>query len=516
MTIYSYYYATKKWIEATSLNQATNLVGFYTDAIWLNDLWISNTINNNNLTDDNQYVAINGLSIDLQLEKYLLSSGSNAMKIYVDIYSQLPQVIANRYSTYTMEDLVDYKLYSLEKEVASMSLDTKITFNIDPNKLYILPKKHYIHIYCKNDNSINNKIKVYLKSLAINMGESPTIYSKNTCTFNLQRYDSTIIDRCYIKDIYCYQGVPQNLPEFKERGYKWPYEWKENTTEYTISAYFDTDFTAKWIDKGFYQLEGNKSAIPQSDNEYKLILGETYQATVNEHYKLQNWKIGGNIVCTANVFSFQLVPEMLTDAQVLSLTAECEEKTYTIYLSARNEILSFTKDQQLVFPDLDNLLCGQEVGSWYLNGKRYSVGAALPYESGIAVPFVTGSGPFKIDGEQSFKYIQYNPLGFYTLAELAGDDTSIYAYQRTAQNGATYTYSIYEIMDVATFNNYFDGIGFNSPIYLNPLKHEEMIGAPLTNTYVKVLDEIDNSSSWQPKTGYLYKKTEQGIWQRLS
>ena len=138
----------------------------------------------------------------------------------------------------------------------------------------------------------------------------------------------------------------------------------------------------------------------------------------------------------------------------------------------------------------------------------------MPLISMYVEPTFNGSIAFNIVGDNgttSEKTLKYNPLGYYSLEPLTGEDKSIYAFTTslavvegvTIPNGPVY--SIHEIMDVNTFNNYFSTNGTT----LYPLKHN------IPSNTLAIYKHDD--TTWSTKqSGYLYQKTKEGVWKRVN
>lgn len=515
-TAYIYHYATGKWEENTS---NIPLIGYYADNIWWNDLWLC--FGDTSQSSDT-YKKINSVNLTIDLEKLLIidKDKANPMEITMGIYQQLPSVVANKFTRYTLDDIRENLIEEINTDTQdgqSFTINKHLSLSLN---CYV-SSQYYIHLYINNkDNNgrySNNAIKAYCNELAINFEQNQNqdkTYSKATYTAHKYGYNSNYIEETVIKDVYYSDYAPQakEIFPYVSDGYIYIYDERENENNvWDIHQQFNSDLKIN-----------NKSSNDESHNlnDESLTLGENYTVSLNtkSDYIFNYWEINGESYGNQPKLTFTLTPEMVDfsgESPTFTLTANKTPKVYIIAIPALSAVYSFTcEDERLRWPNLtvenNELLLGWRLEGWKdTNNNIYSAEGVMPLQSMIVEPdIVKNSEIFTAD-------IPYNPSGYYTLAPLIDGNESeeIYAYttgmQIDLETGKTKpagpVYSIYEVMDTATFNSRFQGID-----ELHPLTHEKIAGNPLT------IFQNDKSGWGSEQNGYLYQKTEKGVWRRVN
>lgn len=528
MISYLYHQATG-WRTSTDESILIGLFG--KDGHCINDAWIQIQITADQAK--NFYSLIQEIKINIKLEEYPnLNSNYAIMKINADIYSELPAVIANQYKSYSLSDLAQFKLNknSIVFNIAEQAKTYQLTQNIANNLIYTarqLNTIYYVHIYSvlADSNYDNNKIKTYLHSFDIIFNEKS--YFKAILNYNIQHLNSTTETITQIS----YGGMEQNIPVLLnglkpiERGYQYEFEYNNdvwstapptqlfinNNQEKNINVRVSHDeqteifYSVVKINYPYNHTPKPEDAVYGFASSSYFWKAVTIEAKSDSNkYQVASWVINGKQYPPANPLTFILTPDLVNKDNQCLIEINLEFKTFTIS-GIGMETKSFTAENEqpkwpttaLNAPTVLTLKEWRDISTL----ETYTPNEAIPWQSMHVEPI------FEIDNDNMYaiKNIDYNPLGYYTLASLSKDNRDIYAFTSTPLSDdnrpVSTVYSIYEEMDVKTFDTYFP-----ENINLIPLEHATIIGAPLT---------VYNAEK-KKANGYLYQKNERGVWKRVN
>ena len=532
------YHQATGWQPETTFNNP--LIGYQDkDGNWVNDLWIKKSYEEPYNAD---YVKLDSIDISLNFNKLFLNDiNTQPFELNIDFYSQLPHYIVNNYKNYTVHVTPEHHYLGSCKQ--RIDARTVMPLKISSKHNIYVPKNGniYLHIYStsvglNNDIIDNNEVKAYLQSdMNLNL-QSNISYQKIERDYTVYYPNSKYI--CAQKHDIIYQQSrrpsPPNVNHLlsAEFGYQFKYEPQLLPESYKVYQVPDK-YTG--ISMG---LHDNNNAITVSSVVSKTApFGRLFTLTYqHKHYQLLNWKINGQSYGNQNPFTFTISKQMCDQYNNIRVEIEEEQIEHYIYGPFNNSpktVISGTKlkAQSLNESFIEKLPFPLSIVGWkdintnqeWRGEEEIEVSQDLYLKPILShnnkIPFIFNPPDINIATLYSYddkalqdnqeKYLlaevekiqpdatlDYNPLGYYTLAPLAGSDTSIYAFQQDCGNGEVKIYSIYEIMDIETFNSYFqleDNLA--TPIYLKPIRRE-----------------INSNFTQAP---IIYYKSQKGVWERV-